>query len=262
VLVMPAALATLLAMPLGLEAAPLWIMGWGIDAMVWCAAWVAGLPGAVGRVTAIPTAAFVLLVLGGLWCCLWSTRWRLLGIVPIAAGLALTPTGRKPDVLVGRAAGLVAVRTTTGELSALPERGSTFELARWLEHDGDGRTPAEVAKAAAFRCDAHGCTTRVQGRLLAVAFSPVALRDDCARAAILVVRFARPDGCTPAGPVVDVDAAARLGAHTLYIDADRIRIDTVAAARGDRPWSARPAPLAPARETVEEDWSARDRRFH
>ena len=64
--VMPAALATLVAMPLGLEAAPLWLMGWGIEAMVWCAGVVAALPGAVGRVPAIPTYAFVLMVVGGL----------------------------------------------------------------------------------------------------------------------------------------------------------------------------------------------------
>ena len=54
VVVMPAALATLVAMPFGLEAAPLRVMGWGIEAMVWCANWVASLPGAVGRVPAIP----------------------------------------------------------------------------------------------------------------------------------------------------------------------------------------------------------------
>ena len=41
VIVMPAALATLVAMPFGLEAAPLRVMGWGIEAMVWCANWVA-----------------------------------------------------------------------------------------------------------------------------------------------------------------------------------------------------------------------------
>ena len=50
---------------------------WGIEVMVWCANWVAGLPGAVGRVPAIPTHAFVLMIVGGLWCALWGTRWRL-----------------------------------------------------------------------------------------------------------------------------------------------------------------------------------------
>ena len=58
--VMPAALAVLLAMPFGLEAVPLWVMGLGIDGMVWCAHVVSALPGAVGRVPAIPTSAFAL----------------------------------------------------------------------------------------------------------------------------------------------------------------------------------------------------------
>ena len=37
IVVMPAALATLVAMSVGLEGLPLWVMGWGIEAMVWCA---------------------------------------------------------------------------------------------------------------------------------------------------------------------------------------------------------------------------------
>jgi len=261
IVVMPAALATLVAMPVGLEAAPLWVMGWGIEAMVWCAGWVAGLPGAVGRVPAIPTFAFVLMIVGGLWCALWSTRWRLLGVVPIVAGLVLAPAGRKPDVLVGRGAGLVAVRTDAGQLSALAGRGSNFELARWLEHDGDSRLQAEAAKASAFRCDAHGCTARVKGMLLAVANSPVALRDDCAAASILVLKFARPKGCKAAGPLIDADDIAAKGAHALYIGGGQVLIETVADTRGDRPW----APVshrddAPPADVGDDDWPARGRR--
>jgi competence protein ComEC len=261
IIVMPAALATLVAMPVGLEAAPLWVMGWGIEAMVWCAAWVAGLPGAVGRVPTIPTFAFVLMIVGGLWCALWSTRWRLLGVVPIVAGLVLAPAGRKPDVLVGRGAGLVAVRTDAGQLSALAGRGSAFELARWLEHDGDSRPQGEAAKASAFRCDAHGCTARVKGMLLAVANSPVALRDDCVAASILVLKFARPRGCNPRGPVIAADNIAANGAHALYIGGGQVRIETVADTRGDRPW----APVlhrddAPPADMGDDDWPARGRR--
>ena len=260
-IVMPAALATLVAMPFGLEAGPLRVMGWGIEAIVWCAGWVASLPGAVGRVPAIPTFAFVLIVVGGLWCTLWSARWRWLGVVPVVAGLTLAPTGRKPDVLIGRGAGLVAVRTATGELSALAGRGSSFELARWLEHDGDGRPQAEAAKASAFRCDAHGCTARVQGMLLAVANSPVALRDDCAAAAILVLKFARPRSCKPSATAIDAEAVAAKGAHALYIDGEHVRIETVADTRGNRPWAASAgSDNATQAEPAADDWPARGRR--
>jgi competence protein ComEC len=258
--VMPAALATLVAMPFGLEWAPLQAMGWGIDVMVACANWVAGLPGAVGRIPAIPTAAFVLMVVGGLWCTLWSTRWRLLGLVPIVAGLVLAPTGRRPDVLIGRGGGIVAVRTGTGELSALAGRGSNFELSRWLEHDGDGRPLAAAAKAEAFRCDAHGCTVRVKGLLLAVASSPVALRDDCTAAAILVLRFPRPRGCAPAGVVIDIDDLRARGAHALVIDDGQVRVETVADTRGDRPWSPKLRSNEDQQLEADDDWPARSRR--
>ena len=53
--VMPAALAALVAMPFGLEALPLWVMGRGIEAMMWVAHRVAELPGAVLHVPAMPT---------------------------------------------------------------------------------------------------------------------------------------------------------------------------------------------------------------
>ncbi len=238
---MPAALAALVAMPFGLEAGPLWLMGLGIDAMVWCAHAVSALPGAVGRVPAIPTAAFALVVAGGLWCALWGTRWRLLGVLPIALGLMLAPTGQRPDVLVGRNAGLVAVRGADGRLSAMAGRGSGYELARWLEHDGDGRPPAEATATSAFRCDRLGCVAHVKGMALAVARSGAALRDDCGAAAIVILAFPKPARCRPAGLAVDTGDLAARGAHALTIENGKIRTETVADARGDRPWAARAA---------------------
>jgi len=256
-LVMPAALAALVAMPFGVEAAPLWLMGRGIEAMVWCAHAVAALPGAVGRVPAIPTAAFALIVAGGLWCALWGTRWRLLGIVPIALGLMLAPMAQRPDVLIGRGGTLVAVRGPDGKLSALADRGTAYELARWLEHDGDGRTPAEAGKARGFRCDSQGCTIQVKGLRLAVANSASALRDDCAQAAILVLKYPRPRGCRPPGTAIDIDDLKRRGAHALTIDDGKPGVTTVADTRGDRPWAQ--TAQSPATQGAF-DWSGDDDR--
>jgi competence protein ComEC len=236
VVVMPAALATLVAMPFGFEAGPLWVMGWGIRGMVWVADAVAALPGAVGRVPAIPTAAFVAMVVGGLWLTLWRTRWRLLGLIPMLIGLALAPMITRPDILIGRDMGLVAVRGADGELSALAARGSTFELARWLEHDGSTRPPAEAAKAQAFRCDGAGCTAQVKGLLVAVANSPEALRDDCAAAAILVLKFARTARCARPGVVIDSEDVRVRGTHVLYLEPGGVRVETLADTRGARPW--------------------------
>jgi competence protein ComEC len=234
-------------------------MGIGIEAMAWCAAKVAALPGAVGRVPAIPTAAFAAMLVGGLWCTLWGTRWRLLGVAPIVLGLMLAPTGRRPDLLVGRGADLVAVRGEDGILSALAGRGATFELTRWLEHDGDNRAPAEVGKARAFRCDVEGCTARVKGLTLAVPATASALRDDCASGAILILKTARPSGCAPQSIIVTARDVAQLGTHALYVDGRHVRIETVASQRGRRPWST--SFVSAAADTLaEEDWQQRGRR--
>jgi competence protein ComEC len=237
VIVMPAALVTLVAMPLGLEWAPLQAMGWGIDAMNWCAYRVAALPGAVGRIPAIPAAAFALMLVGGLWLTLWRTRWRLLGLAPVALGLAVAPLRQAPDILVGRDGSLVAVRAGNAGLSALTGRGGMFELGRWLEHDGDARTPEMAAQAKAFRCDAAGCVADVAGRVVAVARHAAALRDDCALASVQVVAFAEARACPEGGLTLSHERLRALGAHAIFFNGTAVTVQTVADARGRRPWT-------------------------
>lgn len=243
IVVMPAALAALVLMPFGLEAVALYPMGLGIDAMSWCARTVAAIPGAVGHLPAMPVHAFALMVGGGLWLALWQTRWRLLGITAALGGVMLAPFLARPDVLVARNGELVAVRGPDGLLSALSARQSKFELGRWLEHDGDGRNPSEAQKAGGFACDGAGCVAKVKSTTLSVALHPAALADDCNRAAILVLNVPRPPACNgvEAATVIDVFDVWREGTHAIYIDeASRLRVDTVAAHRGNRPWAQMP----------------------
>ena len=252
-LVMPAALVALALMPLGLEGLALWPMGMGIELMAWCASKVAALPGATGHLPAIPPLSFVLFVLGGLWLALWQGRQRMLGVAAALSGLALAPTLPRPDVLVARGGELVAVRGADGTLSALPARQSKFELERWLEHDGDARLAKDAAKAQGFTCDGAGCVARVKGLVLAVARHPSAIGDDCARAHVLVLDVPRPKGCEGTGTVIDFFDIWRNGTHALYIEpgvegaAPQIRVETVAAHRGDRPWSKIPGRKAQRR---------------
>ena len=86
-------------MPFGLEALPLTAMRWGLDWMAavagQTAAWSAGL----GGVAAMPAAALLLIAGGFLWLALWRERWRLAGLVPMAAGRA----GRGRGAAAGRA---------------------------------------------------------------------------------------------------------------------------------------------------------------
>jgi competence protein ComEC len=241
--IMPAALATLLAMPLGLEAAPLVVMGVGIDFMTGVAYWVASLSGAVIRVPAIPVLAFGLMIAGGAWLLLWRTRLRMLGIVPIAAGLALTPFEPRPDIIVSRSGTLIAARDATGRLVAIAERSDLFDLGRWLEQDGDGRSAAAVStvpsSGSLFRCDANGCVATIKDRLLAAPRHASALRDDCDRAGIIVLRDRRPHGCGASAFVIDREARRSDGAFAIRLAGGDMHIATVAGVHGERPWTVR-----------------------
>ncbi len=243
-IVMPAALATLILMPLGLEAVALWVMGAGIDAMLWTARRVASLPGAVLHIPAMPLAAFLAMVAGGLWLALWQTRWRLFGLALIAGGIALAPATRLPDLLIGRDGALVAVREDDGRLGAVGRARDTYELSRWLESDGDARDGAAI-KGRHVRCDRIGCRARVKGLTVGIALRPAAFADDCRRASIVVSPIVSPKSCSAPKAVVDFFAARREGTHAIYIaDDGTLDIETVAGRRGQRPWSTRAPPRA------------------
>lgn len=242
-IVMPAALLAMLLMPLGLEGVPLQIMGFGIDAMTWCARWTAGLPGAVTHIRAIPTHAFLMMVGGGLWVLLWRARWRSVGFAGIAAGIAAAPFMSRPDLLIGRDGTLVAVRDDRSDrYAAIAARNGNFELKRWLEHDGDPREARQALRAAAesgVACDGIGCTVAAKQRKIAMTRHPSALRDDCRRADILILDIPRPAGCAQPQTVIDFWALRRLGTHAVYLSGDgAARIETVAQHRGERPWVA------------------------
>lgn len=237
-IVMPAALATFVALPFGLEALPLSVMGQGLDVMGAVAARVAALPGSVSTVAAIPGVAFAALIAGGLWLTLWHLRWRVLGVPMALAGLAMAPLAVKPDILIGAEGDVIAVRQASGQLAVLSSRAHDFELKRWLEADGDARAPAVVRRERAFACDGAGCTAAVGALTVALSRHPGGLADDCARADLLIVEGERVLPCLRPRKIYDRAALKASGAVTLTIQSDgSLREETSASARGQRPWS-------------------------
>ncbi len=242
--VMPMALLALVAMPFGMEGPPLYVMGWGIEAMMAIAGFVSGLPGAVVPVPAFEFVCLVLIVIGGSWLLLWRGSWRFAGLVPIAAGLASTPFLSRPDIFVDREGQVIAVRLKDGRLSAPKTRKSEFSLKAWLEADGDARPPRDVAKGSGFQCDEQSCLAVIRGRIVSHVLHPAALAEDCRRAVVLT---ALPVTGSCPGPQVIIDKHSlwEKGAQTIRFDREMgeegvgpgIRIETVAEGRGVRPWA-------------------------
>jgi competence protein ComEC len=235
-LVMPMALAALIAMPFGLEYWPLVLMDRGIWAMMKVAEFASGLPSAAVLVPDFAAGAFPLMVAGGLWVVIWRQRWRWGGLIAVGAGLAIAPFGPRPDVWVDRSGNLLAIRDPSGLIATAEARKGAFSLERWMEADGDGR-PAKAARGSkSFQCDPTSCIALVKGRLISHVVHPSALADDCRRAAVLIANFALPERCTQPEIVIDTLDLKERGAQTLQITPAGIILFTVAGQRGRRPW--------------------------
>jgi competence protein ComEC len=247
--IMPWALVACLLMPFGAEGLALAPMSWGIDAVAAIARGVTAWPGAVLNVPSMPAEALILVGFGGLWLCIWTRAWRWLGLAPIAAGYLALAFVRPPDLLVAAESALaekslrVAVRAADGSYLLSSARGSHITEETWTRRAAAESGPAWPAAGTsadgALACDALGCLYRARGRVVALIRDGAALAEDCAAADLVVSPIPAHRPCQ--GPlIIDRGDAASQGAHAIWLDADRIRIETVAGWRGSRPWA--PAP--------------------
>ena len=81
-----------------------------------------------------------------------------------------------------------------------------------------------------------GCIGEVKGKIVALIRHPGALEEDCRLADIVIAPFTIGKKCRAARVIVDRRMLKTEGAHALYIEGLSIRTETVAAARGRRPW--------------------------
>jgi competence protein ComEC len=224
-------------------------MGVGIELLLVTGRWVSSLPGAVSVVPAIPGIALLLMAFGGLWLCLWRTRWRALGLAIAALGLTLSAIERRPpDLLVDRDGQIIALRSEQGTLELPPSTSASFTVDNWLRADGDARDPPIAASGSAFRCDTLGCVAAVKGKTIALVRHPAALEEDYRKVDIVVAPFTVGKRYGSAHMVLDRKRLSAEGAHAFYLDGHSMRFETVAAARGRRPWSSE----APARAPIPE----------
>jgi competence protein ComEC len=245
ILVMPAGLLALVALPFGFDA-PLWrLMGVGIEWMIWVAQFVAGLPGAVGRVSAFGTGPLLLCTAGLVVLCLLRSPLRWSGaatIVVAALWAARTPV---PDVYVAERGDLVAVRGANGRLSVMRGTNSdAFPLREWLSADADVRTAKDPSLREGAVCVPIGCVMRLaDGTIVALALAAEAFEEDCRRAALVVSQRTAPD-C--AARVIDRTVWPRSGATALYRTAKGWETVSAHPAGYDRPWSRPPRTPADA----------------
>lgn len=239
ILVMPAGLVALLAMPFGFDA-PLWhLMGEGIAAMIAVASWVASLPGAVGRITAFGTGALLLATLGLLLICLLRSPLRWCGIALLGAAILIAWRTPSPDVLVSFDGSVVAVRGPLGRLSVMKSGTDSFAIRAWLSADADGRAASDPTLADGTSCDGAGCIAPMwNGTVIALALRPEAFDDDCVRAGLIVTRHAPPLDCR--ARVLDRSILSKTGSVSLMRLGSEWQLTAARPPGYERPWARAP----------------------
>ncbi len=243
--IMPWAVVAFALLPLGLEGLALTPMGWGVDLVLAVADTVSHWPGAVSLLPAMPGWALPVMGLGGLWLCLWRTRWRLLGATGLAVGLATLVFVETPDVLVDHRGRLMAVKDGSGGLAISSRRAGRFTAGVWLR-----RAALETASpwpgaipgndAAGLSCDGLGCIYSAHGKTIALITDMAALAEDCAMAVVVISTIPVRGRCRGPEVVIDKFDLWRDGGHALWLKNNEIRVQSVNGVRGDRPWVLRP----------------------
>jgi competence protein ComEC len=245
--IMPLEALALLFDTIGLGAPFWWLTGQALSLLLWLAHAAAGAPGAVALLPAMPAAAFGLMAAGGLWICLWRTRWRRWGMIPVAAGALWALLTPAPDLIVTGDGRHLAMRTADGRLAILRSRAGDYVRDTLAEAGGNEPDFLDLETLPDAACsDALCVATLEQGgrrwRLLAtrsrhtVAWAEMVRA--CAEADIIVADRNLPRGCTPRWLRADRSFLARTGGLSIRLG-DPPAVATVAERVGRHPWAPR-----------------------
>lgn len=247
--VIPAGLIALVLYPFGWEYGPMLAMSHGIALILSVARWVADIPGAALDVPSMPLWAMVSIALGGLWLCIWRTRMRIFGVVPILMGLTFgSVSPNRPDMIIDGRGRVVALQDQDGIMSISTHRRARFTVDAWRRYGGLNSEPISwdfsgKTTHIGFRCDIHGCRYKTHDQTISVSFDESGLVEDCNKSDIIVALVPIRVSCTGVSKKIDWFDLWRHGTHAIYIQPENTIIRSVNQVRGDRPWVVKPPPI-------------------
>lgn len=130
-IIMPIGIVAMLLMYIGLDYYFLLLMGKIISFIIKIAAWVTALPGSIWHFGHISAESLCVYMLGLFWVMLWNTKFRLYGLIIIAASGIMMFTTPKPDVMFDDKMQILGVKNKEGKLEIFAPKISNFTKTYW-----------------------------------------------------------------------------------------------------------------------------------
>ncbi|WP_308516677.1 ComEC/Rec2 family competence protein [Sphingomonas flavescens] len=246
-LVMPLEAGALILDGIGLGR-PLWFLcGLAIKTLLALAHVVGSARGAIAMMPSMPGWSYALLAAGGLWICLWTTRARRLGLLPIAVGAAGALAAPAPDLLITGDGRHLAI-ADAGEVYILRDRAGDYIRSLLAEASGYDGDPSAIDAQSTSDCTYDACLTTIHRNgsawhLLATRSATridwSAITQACASADIVISDRRLPKACVPRWLKLDAASLKQTGGLAITL-ADVPRIATVSERVGNHPWASRP----------------------
>lgn len=244
-IIMPLEAGALVLDAIGLGG-PLWIAtGWAVSAMLELAHRIGNAEGAVAMIPTMPRWAFAMMIFGGLWLCLWSSRIRVLGLLPFAVGALAAALAPIPTLLVTGDGQHLALVRNDGLPVLLRSRSGDFVRDLMSEASAFDGDPANLEDQRFARCSRDACIADiVEGarawRLLAIRSRHYldwrTLTRACADADIVVADRRLPRACNPRWLKLDRPALERSGGMAIHLGIEP-RVETVSERLAAHPWA-------------------------
>ncbi len=214
-IIMPMGALGALAYPFALDR-PIWlIMGWATDLVVRVSHWVASLEGALLYIPAFSAGAVLLAALSLILITVTTTPLRYLSIFSILFSSFWAFSPDRYVAFIDRDGRSAAIRGENRKFFIVGN-ANRFLSEQWLRADGDGRKFQEVVGNSKTTCDTKGCVGR--GLVtVSVVRNPIAFRDDCLRADIIVSSYTAPESCK-ASIIIDRKYLSSKGATAVKYD--------------------------------------------
>ena len=176
---------------------------------------------------------------GLMWLCLMTERWRLLGVLCIAAGLSTMALHVLPDVLIANDMRQVMARTSDGGYTLLKGAERSFVAQSWLR--AEGQEEAVPVKETNIECDKISCVYEHGGYRILLLKKPSdeeALKVLCNQKADILIawNYVSRDNCLGPAQLIGRGEVETGGAYELWLNPEGIKIARAQEKKDNRLW--------------------------